>query len=80
MLDAFREGVRNGSILSERDGKKQIQSKIFAEMVAIDRERALTSINSWMEFLQLASGREHDKTFTTLEEYLSYRILDVGEM
>lgn len=80
MLDAFQEVARNGSVKGGKNGKQQLQAIIFREMVAIDRERALTAINSWASFVQLASGRRHDNTFVTFEEYLSYRIIDVGEM
>lgn len=80
MLEALSEGVETGSIDYRDSGKKQIQSQLLLEMVAIDRERALTATNSWAKFVQLASGRQHDIHFATLEQYIPYRILDVGEM
>ena len=80
MLDAFREGAQTGSIDSRDSGKKQIQSQLLREMVAIDRDRALTTAKSWAQYVQLAAGRQHDVHFATLEQYIPYRILDVGEM
>ena len=80
MLDAFREGARTGSIKGGKGGKKHIQSKILLEMLAIDRERALTTMEAWATFVELAAGRSHHKEFASLEEYLPYRIIDVGEM
>ena len=80
MLSFFRRGFETGSLESKQSGKGEILSKIFQEMVTIDRERALTAIKSWAAFLELASGRQHAKKFETLEDYYSYRILDVGEM
>lgn len=80
MLKAFREGAQNGFIESRSSGKKQIQSKMLLEMLSIDRERALTTMKSWAAFVELASGRQHHEHFATLEEYIPYRIIDVGEM
>ena len=80
MLDFFRKGFETGSIGSKKSGKEEILSKIVREMVSIDRERALTAIKAWAAFLELASGRQHAKKFETLEDYYSYRVLDVGEM
>lgn len=80
MLDAFREGLENGSIEAQDSGKKQIQAKLLLEMMAIDRERAITATKAWAKFVELASGRQHHVRFATLEEYFPYRILDVGEM
>ena len=80
MLEALREGAQTGSIEFKDSGKKQIQSQILHEMVAIDRERALTATKSWAEFVQLAAGRQHDIKFATLEHFIPYRILDVSEM
>lgn len=80
MLDAFREGLETGSIEAQNVGRKQIQAKLLLEMMAIDRERAITATKAWAKFVELASGRQHYVRFRTLEEYFPYRILDVGEM
>jgi ophiobolin F synthase len=79
MEAAFLEGARTGSIGSQNSGKRVIQALILKEMMAIDAERALTTMKGWAEFLRLAGGREHSKHFATLEEYIPYRSLDVGK-
>ena len=62
------------------DGVKRIQSQILAEMIAIDKERALTSMKAWAVFIQLSTSRQRSQPFASLEEYLPYRIIDAGEM
>jgi hypothetical protein len=49
-------------------------------MMALDHERAVTTVKSWASFAQNASGKEHHKSFHTLDEYLPYRALDCGQM
>ncbi|KAL8840164.1 MAG: hypothetical protein Q9176_004012 [Flavoplaca citrina] len=80
MLAALRQGAETGTINVNTSGKKEIQMQILKEMLALDHERALTSTKAWAKFVQLAAGRQNDVTFATLEEYIPYRILDVGEM
>lgn len=80
MMDAFRKVVQTGHASLESFGKKRIQGQILLEMMAIDHERALTTAKSWAKFVQTASGKEHHKVFATLEEYLPYRSIDVGQM
>ncbi|MCJ1261630.1 hypothetical protein MMC22_001496 [Lobaria immixta] len=60
-------------------GAKKIQLQILSEMTAIDKERALIIMNSWSTLMELSAGRERSAPFTTLEEYLPYRVIDVGE-
>ena len=64
---------------SMSDGQKRIQSQILAEMMALDKERALTSMKAWATFVQLSSSRNRSQPFASLEEYLPYRIIDAGE-
>lgn len=85
MMQAFLEGAEKASISSDsqdnrKSGRKQMQSQLFLEMMAVDRECAVESMKAWAKFLEVGSGRQHSKRFTTLEEYLPYRIMDVGEM
>ncbi|KAL8889528.1 MAG: hypothetical protein Q9192_006009, partial [Flavoplaca navasiana] len=79
MLAALRQGAETGTINVNTSGKKEIQMQILKEMLALDHERALTSTRAWAKFVQLAAGRQNDVAFATLEEYIPYRILDVGE-
>lgn len=80
MMAAFREGAQTGTNEVRENGKRQIQSKMLLEMLAIDRQRALTTMKAWAKFVEIASGRGHHARFTTLDEYIPYRIMDVGEM
>lgn len=80
MMDAFEQGAQLGSIESKGSGKRQLQSKMLLEMLKIDKERAITSMKSWARFVELAAGRQHHTQFASLEEYIPYRIIDVGEM
>ena len=85
MMEGFLEGALSGSINPEnaetkRMGKKRIQSKLLQEMIAIDRECALVTMKAWARFLEVGSSRQHDTRFTSLDRYLPYRIMDVGEM
>lgn len=80
MMDAFEQGAQLGFIESKGSGKRQLQSKILLEMMKLDRERAITSIKLWARFVELASGRQHYVQFASLEEYIPYRIADVGEL
>ena len=80
MLDTFREVASAGAIDPKKCGKKQIQSRMLLEMISIDRERALTTMKAWARFVELASGRQHHTHFATLEEYIPYRVIDVGQM
>lgn len=80
MQAAFLEGASKGAISEKSaDGKKQMQALILKEMMAIDKERALTTMKGWAEFLRLAGGRQHERHFKTLEEYIPYRSIDVGK-
>ncbi len=80
MLDALKQGALIGSIESKKSGKRQIQSKMLFEMLKIDRERALTTMNLWARFFEFGFGRRHHTKFTSLDEYIPYRIADLGEM
>lgn len=80
MRDGFLEGARTGSIEAQDSGLRRMQGQMLLQMMAIDRERALTTMKMWSKFLEKASGRQQVTHFHTLEEYIPYRILDVGQM
>lgn len=74
------EDTTKGLMEAKRaDGKYKIQAFILKEMMAIDKERALITIEAWVKFLEFASGRQHDRIFTTMKDYIPYRCKDVGE-
>lgn len=78
LLTAFLEGAKDNVI--DCSGVQLIQMQMLREMVSIDRERALTTVRAWSKFIESGSGRQHHVAFKTLENYLPYRIKDVGEM
>ncbi|KAL9620401.1 MAG: hypothetical protein Q9160_005101 [Pyrenula sp. 1 TL-2023] len=80
VLDAFREGARNGEIDAQKSGKRQMQAKILRTMISIDRPRALTAMRAWAMFVEQGAGRQHHHRFQTLDEYLPYRSRDVGHL
>ena len=80
MLDTFSNGTRNGEVDIESSGEKKIQSQVLREMMAIDPERAITTMKAWATFIQLAASRPRSVPFATLDEYLPYRIIDAGEL
>jgi len=79
-LKVFGEEVLKQDTQKTPRGEKKIQAQILADMASIDRERALTSMKAWADFVQQSSARSRSKPFNTLEEYLPYRIIDAGEM
>jgi hypothetical protein len=80
MIDAFREGAQTGNIDSQKSGKRQIQAKILSTMISIDRPRALAAMHAWAAYLEQGCGRQNNRRFQTLDEYLPYRIRDIGSM
>jgi hypothetical protein len=80
VLDAFREGARNGQIDALNSGKRKMQAKILNTMTSLDRPRALAAMRAWAAFVEHGAGRQHHQQFQTLEEYLPYRTRDVGHM
>ena len=80
MLHALREAASTGVIKDRKSGKKQIQAKMLSEMIAIDKERALATMKAWAKFVENASGRQHHTHFVSLDEYIPYRVIDVGQM
>ncbi|KAK7743724.1 hypothetical protein SLS62_010455 [Diatrype stigma] len=80
VLDAFREGARDGKIDALKSGKRQMQAKILNTMISIDRPRALAAMRAWATFMEQGAGRRHHHRFQTLDEYLPYRTKDVGHM
>lgn len=62
----------------EAGGKERMQANIVRRMHAIDPEAAHVTVLAWVKFLNAGSGRRH-KLFTRIDDYLPYRIADIGE-
>jgi hypothetical protein len=63
-----------------KSGRETVQRKLMQKMVAIDRNRALRTLSMWAEFLSTGAGRRNHTEFHNLDDFLQYRILDVGKM
>ncbi|KAF2994989.1 hypothetical protein E8E13_004027 [Curvularia kusanoi] len=82
MLQVFSEEQGDATPFNETkalDPKKKIQMQIFARMKALDAERAVITMQSWIKFVDLAS-RTRMEPFETLNQYLPTRAIDAGEL
>lgn len=61
------------------EGKKVMQASILKEMMDIDKDRAITTLKGWAEFLRLAGGRQHNRHFASMADYVPYRSIDGGK-
>ena len=81
--DVLVDGFRPERVLSARkvkDGKRKMQQDLVQKLVAIDKERALKAVASLTEYFAKGSGRRNHSEFRDLDEFMKYRILDVGKM
>ena len=79
ILEVFSDNSEKDSIKDEYIGEKRMRSQIFAEMAAIDPERALSTMTAWVRYVHLTASRPRSTPFATLKEYIPYRIIDVAE-
>lgn len=77
--ETFDSAGLNEDIKSTMRPEKVLQAKILAEMMSIDKERAITSMKAWITFIQVAARARH-ASFKTLADYVRVRIIDVGEL
>jgi hypothetical protein len=69
-----------GDTGERKSGKRQIQSKMLSEMIAVDKDQALRTIKTWDKFVKTASAHKHLTHFATLDEYLHIKVIDIGQM
>lgn len=79
MLHVFGEDALKQKVTSSDRPEKKLQAKMLAEMMAIDATRAVTTMEAWAKFVQLAS-RTRAEPFSTLDEFLPSRAIDAGEL
>jgi hypothetical protein len=79
-IGLFLEAGETGHLDPKESGISKIQARLFKEMAAIDKPQAMVAMKAWAEFLQLTSSRDRRKQFETLDEYIPYRVWDVGQM
>lgn len=74
------EGFDSKPSTSKQSGSQLSQGKFVSKMLAIDRDRAPQVLRLWAKFLKDGGGRWNHTPLYTLEDYMKYRVLDVGEM
>ncbi|RAH79187.1 putative geranylgeranyl diphosphate synthase [Aspergillus japonicus CBS 114.51] len=74
---AFDQVISTGTIKHAGSGKRALQAYVAKRMLSIDKDRAITSLKAWPTFLDKA-GRQEDYRFKSEDEYLKYRVHDVG--
>ncbi|KAI9367408.1 putative geranylgeranyl diphosphate synthase [Aspergillus egyptiacus] len=74
---AFDQVISTGTIKGSGSGKRALQAYVAKQMLSIDKARGITSLKAWSTFLDKA-GRQEEYRFKTEEEYLKYRVHDVG--
>lgn len=77
-MNPFGEAPPEDIVTLEAGAKKVLQM-LLEEMMAIDRERAIISFESWMSLIASYPNPRRQDIFHTLEEYLPYRMSEVGE-
>ncbi|KAF2679188.1 hypothetical protein K458DRAFT_394093 [Lentithecium fluviatile CBS 122367] len=76
----FLEAAETGHMNPQGSGINNMQAQMFKEMATIDQPRTMVAMKAWAEFLQLTSSRYRRRRFETLDEYIPYRVWDVGQM
>ena len=59
-------------------GAKQLQSRIIVELLNIDEACGNLIIETWKNVLSTAQDLKSNIRYSNLDEYIPYRILDVG--
>ncbi|KAM5349173.1 hypothetical protein ACJ41O_008996 [Fusarium nematophilum] len=78
-VEACRDAEQPAKV--KRDtGRKLMLAKMTQRILAMDPEPASAALALWVEWFEKGAGRRNHTQFDTLDEYLEYRILDVGKM
>ena len=72
--------INDKDSLRKAMGIKTMKAQVLTEMMAIDKERAVITMKSWEKFVQVVSSRQRSEPFSSLADYLPYRISDAGEL
>lgn len=79
--EACQDGVTKAAAKAKRDtGRRFMVTKVSKIMRSIDPGPASAALALWAEWFDKGAGRCNHTEFKTLDEYLEYRILDVGKM
>ncbi|KAK0639609.1 isoprenoid synthase domain-containing protein [Cercophora newfieldiana] len=61
-------------------GRQIVQRKLIRAMMAVDRTLALKTMAIWTSFLETGCGRSNHTVFDNFDEFMQYRVLDVGKL
>lgn len=61
-----------------KTGSKIMQEKMVNELMRIDPACAAVCVQAWKEMVDTTSKRDKDKMFTSMDDYLEYRMIDTG--
>lgn len=78
--EACRDGAKGKAEAKKATGRRYMVTKASKQMLAIDPGPATAALALWAEWFEKGAGRRNHVQFTTLDEFLEYRILDVGKM
>ncbi|KAG7005403.1 hypothetical protein G7Y79_00020g049310 [Physcia stellaris] len=59
--------------------EKSNAGELVLELMSIDRERAKVLVKSWEQLVNAGASGSKDREFLNLEDYVPWRIVDVGE-
>lgn len=80
-LAVFGEGdILNTQMDKTTRGETKIMAQILKEMSLIDPELSEVAIQAWASFVKHCSTRVRSDSFPSFEEYLPYRLVDIGEL
>ncbi|KAL2830451.1 Ophiobolin F synthase [Aspergillus cavernicola] len=79
---ALTQGGQTGKIDDKKgsSGKRKLAAQLLREMMALDPERAMTLAKSWAKGVQHSARRVDDKDWKSLDEYIPFRVMDLGYM
>ena len=80
--DEFSLGFSVGTeteLTSPISGKSQMQTELVSRLMEIDRERAKVLVKCWEQFINHAASGSRNREFLKLDDYVPWRIIDVGE-
>ncbi|KAM7201355.1 terpenoid synthase [Rhypophila sp. PSN 637] len=78
-VNMFRDGVMDRPHDANWRPEKQLQARVWTEMMAIDRPRAIKALAGWAISVDLGSEYRARTNFKSLEDYISARVIDFGE-
>ncbi|KAK4164713.1 isoprenoid synthase domain-containing protein [Cladorrhinum sp. PSN259] len=75
--DAFSLGERESTRADMKSGRKQLQAKMMLQLLSTDKVCAERVLDVWKTMLS-TTREDKFRDFSTLEEYLDFRIVDTG--